>query len=300
MRRLKYCILLLLLSFPLSAQESFDSITVKRIKPADLPDPSESVLPDVLRGALMPKIPNTRDIENMYKTGRSAMVEVIVELAPTSSLQRDPIIMRGQAVWLSANQDASSPVLVTPAHWVDGARRIFVAKPQTQPNSRDLPKARVTTLSGLNTRRDIKKIATDPNWTEVKVGSIDKHRNLATIEHDAPEKGLGFMDVSKQSPTYLYGVSALVDAPQQAMILQVDPGESDIVFYLQSDYPVALGAPLITPSAEVVALTAMHHPERPELTLIIPPLALKHFVEIQQGLKTSNLETDVDEDSEDK
>jgi len=279
------------------AQQPFDSVTVKRIKPADLPGPEETVLPNVLRGAILPRIPRSEEIDQMYVRTRAASLEVIAEFPPVSSLQKTPLILRGQAVWISALPDGSNPILVTPAHWVDGSRQIKVRPPQTQPGAKDLPMAKTVDLKALTSDRQVREILKDPAWKTASVLHIDKHRNLAAlqIEGDTPATGLTFFPVHRQSPTYLYGVSVLLDSPRMTTILQTDPNRSEIVFYLVSDFPVSLGAPIVTPEANLVALTALPHPDEPHLTLITPPLALQRFVETVQGIHTPLLSEPVDD-----
>lgn len=280
------------------AQQPFDSVTVKRIKPADLPGPEETVLPNVLRGAVLPRIPRTEEIDRMYERTRAATLEVIAEFPPVSSLQKTPLILRGQAVWISALPDGSNPILVTPAHWVDGSKQIKVRPPRTQPGAKDLPMAKTVELTSLTSDKQVREILKDPAWKTAQVLHIDKHRNLAALKVEgveSPSAGLTFFPVQRQSPTYLYGVSALLDSPRMVTILQTDPNRSEIIFYLISDFPVSLGAPIVTPESNLVALTALPHPEEPHLTLIVPPLALQRFVETVQGIYTPILVEPVDD-----
>lgn len=293
-----FFLLTLFFSASAMAQQPFDSVVVKRIKPADLPGPEESALPGVLRGAVLPKVPTTDQIDRMFAFTRSRTVEVVAEFPPVSSLQKTPLILSGQAVWLSGHPDGKNPVLVTPAHWVDGSRNIRIRAASPRENTRSLPTASVTNIRSVTLDARAQEILNSPDLKSAKVAHLDKHRNLAILQTDdlvAPETGLTFFPMQRQSPTYLYGVSPLLDSPRMATILQTDARKTEIVFYLVSDFPVSLGAVIVTPDAHIVAMTAMPHPEEQHLTLVIPPLAIQRFVESFQGISERPLEETVDD-----
>lgn len=282
------------------AQEAADrDVTVKRIRPADLPKPEESDIPTVLgKVESMPRMPNQEDILNMQRWVAPRVVKVYVEVKPLSSLQRDPILMEGHAVWVSAKADGTEPVLVTPGHWVDGAVRIKIRPPE--PLNEEVQFVAPRVKLDQQTFRARAKLMDDPALVNASVRTLDLGRNLAVLDVPIddlapPETGLKFFPVTTVALNYLYGLSPYSSfRPMLAFIGAPDPKKNEaLLFYLTVNFTSAPGAPIVAYNGELVAITAMLHPTNEAESLVIPPLALQRFVKMAQGLDAPVLEEDV-------
>jgi hypothetical protein len=299
MKRSSIVLIILLTSSSISAQEAeVNEVTVKRIRPMDLPGLEETRIPAILGSkASMPRMPTQADIQSMQIEVAARTHRVLVAIKPLSTLQRDPIIMEGHAVWISAKDDGSDPVLVTPAHWVEGAARILVHPCEAVDKTRQLTAERAT-IKDVSVRAR-SALLDNPKLVSASVRVIDKGRNLAILEVDPeimppPKTGLKFFPIETVSLTHLYGLSPYAHfRPQIARILEPDRSDETLLYYLATEYNAAPGAPLVGPDGGLVALTAMHHPTEKTQTLILPPLAIEKFVRITQGLETINLIEDV-------
>lgn len=285
-------------------------VKVKRIKPADLPSREESSFPSVLKSKnILPKPTTLEQRKSLGKKVEPMVVEIVAILPPPNSFQRNPTLVRGHATWVSAEENGANPVLVTTMHWLEGAQAIYVSPENLRtPNGpRDnLPRARNRSLGSLSAGGLVREILKKSDeLVSLESIEIDMHRNLLTLvpgssesKLQTPKRGLTFFDVQRQSPTYIYGYSPMLGPnPRAALFFPIDASEA-LSFYLQTDFPATLGAPLVTIDAELVAITAMRHPEEQARTLVVPPLALEKYVERVQGLRTSSLVEEVSEEEE--
>lgn len=296
-------LILFLFAGPVVAQQATaDHVTVQRISPQDLPKPEESAIPAVLgKAEVMPRMPKADEILSMQKRVALTTHRVYVAVKPLSSLQRDPIVMEGHAVWLSAKPDGSDPVLVTPAHWVDGAERIMVAPRQAFDAAAQVQSKRAT-LDAMTLRAQQRKLD-DPTLMEARVVTLDRGRNLAVLSSDdpkfkVPDAGLGFFPVASTALSFMYVVSPYSDyRPATARFVEDKNKDESLLFYLIVDAIAAPGAPLMAASGELVAMIGMAHPTDGERSLTIPPLAAQRFVRVAQNLDAPQLVTDVPSDA---
>jgi len=283
-------------------------IKVKRIKPADLPSQEESAFPSVLKSKnILPKPTTLEQRRSLGAKLHPMVVEVVAIIAPPNSFQRNPMMIRGHATWISAEQDGSNPILVTNAHWVRKATALYVVENlQKAPQKDRLPRASRSSLNAFQVGGKVKELLRRkdeiPNLRPIEA---DIHRNLVTLVDDGgktpletPPRGLTFFDVEGQSPTNIFGYSPMLGPnARPALFFPVEASEA-LAFYLQTNFNAALGAPLVTIDASLVAITAMRHPEEAERTLVIPPLALRRYAERVQGLRTSDRVETVEEEQE--
>ncbi|MEZ4460013.1 MAG: hypothetical protein R3E66_09845 [bacterium] len=298
MKRSSIALVLLMSASTSMAQERINDVTVQRIRPSDLPTLEETKIPTVLGSeASMPRMPTAADISAMQRTVASMTVRVIVEAKPFSTLQRTPIVMEGQAVWISAQPEGADPILVTPAHWVDGASKVWVHPPEPDLLVDQLSVGR-SDIKAYSTNGPSKLLA-DPDLVPASVRVLDRDRNLAVLEIDpehlaAPDKGLLIYPIETRAISYLYGLTPYSQfRPQIARIVEPDRSNEALLYYLASDFLAAPGAPLAAPPGEVVSIVAMMHPTEPLQSLIIPPLILLKFVRTAQGLDQAKLVEDV-------
>lgn len=287
----------------------FESMKVKRIKPADLPSQEESAFPDVLKSTrVLPRPTTLEQLRSLSSKIEAHVVEVVVVLEPQSRMQRNPLVVRGHATWISAHSDGRDPVLVTNAHWLNNASEILLApKTERDPSQQNRPTARRVSPQSVSLTGAADDILAKRDSLQVLVPQeIDIHRNLATLKASgdstlsSPSKGLTFFDVEGQSPTNVFGFSPLVGPNALAtQFFEVEADEA-LAFYLQTDFPGSIGAPIVTIDARLIALTAMRDPENPSRTLTIPPLALRRYVEKVQGLREAGLVENIDDADEGK
>lgn len=301
MKRSSIALLFFLVPSGSAAQEAAQrDVTVQRIRPADLPKPEESQIPTVLgKVESMPRMPSQEDVLAMQKQVASRVVKVYVEVKPLSSLQRDPILMEGHAVWVSAREDGKEPILLTPAHWVDGAVRIKILPPQPLPLQDQLSAPQVSLKSQTFAAKA--KLMDDPALVSASVRKLDLGRNLAVLDAPIddlapPDTGLKFFPITTVALNYLYGLSPYSNfRPMLAYIGAPDPKKDEaLLYYLTVNFSSAPGAPVVAYNGELVAITAMLHPTREAESLVIPPLALQRFVKTAQGLDTPVLVEDVE------
>lgn len=295
-------LIILLLSAPAHAQDAQDKgntdIKVQRIRPLDLPGLEESKIPTLLgSGASLPRMPKPADITAMQTKVAPQVLRVIVEAKRFSTLQRTPIVMEGQAIWISARDDGSLPVLVTPAHWLDGAAHVWVHPPEPEIVKDQLSAGR-SNIQTFSTK-GAASVLKDPAFVPATVRTLDKGRNLAVLELDpenlaAPAVGLTFFPIETTALSFLYGLTPYSQfRPQIARIVEPSGENEALLFYLASDFLATPGAPLVAPTGELVAIVSMQHPTEPLQSLIVPPLALLTFVRHVQGLQKTKLVEDV-------
>ncbi len=275
---------------------------VKVIKPADLPSHEESEIPHVLKNAsALPRPLKLGELVAARDTVVANMVQIVAIYPPPNRFQRTRIMVEGQAVWLSAEEAGKRPVLISPYHWLEKAEEIYAIpweKDQIDSEG-NLPMAKRTSHKAAVTHHSVKHFyRNQPARIPLKVISGDIHRNLVTLAPDTesklktkakadwfvtPASGLRFFNVKQQSATLIYALSPLV-SPNPRQTTLTATSQAELVYFLESDFPGALGAPIFTPDGAVIGLTSMPHPKRSSTTLVIPPLALRAYVERIQGL----------------
>ena len=270
-------------------------VQVKIIKPADLPEPSESQIPTVLSGAApLPRAANISEIVAAKGLVARNIVQIVAIYPSPSRFQKTRLMAKGHAVWLSAEDGAKRPVLVTAMHWVQGAEEIYaVPWSESQLSAKDnLPRAGLGSINDVISQGSVEAFKKkSPDRVPLKVHEPDEHRNLAALIPDEttkkwfspPDTGLTFFDVNRHSATQIYGLSPLI-GPNVRQTSIASNHRAELVYYLRSDFPGALGAPLFGPEGGVIGITAMRDYKEPTFTLVIPPLALRKYVERLQGI----------------
>ncbi len=270
----------------------FDEVTVERVDPGDLPEPAESRFPTSLQSTdVLPGITKLETLRDAAVVLNQQVVEVIAVVRPDVGLLAPPMHLRGHGVWISDKPGGADPVLVTPMHWLRGADKIVVL-PMTDRKAGDPTKAERRTIDSM-TNRDGERLLKTPGAVSVIAEELDPHRNLAILrpasgELRAPAAGMRFFDYEGQSPTRVFGYSPSVNnALVTTQFIAPDRKREELVFYLQTSYPVILGAPIVSETGQLIGLTAMRHPDQPERTLTIPPGAIRHYVRDVQGIDVS-------------
>lgn len=279
---------------PPAWRTSFDEIEVERVDPDELPGAEESVLPSSLaKSGALPRPTSLEMLRRTAETISDRVVEVVVVPMNRSSVKQSAIVLRGEAVWLSGHADGSAPILVTNAHWLAEATAIFV-RPATRRAQGELPRAERRSIAQLNPGADVKALLQDPDLVPATVRAVDEHRNLATLVPDetrakAPSAGLTFFPIDDEAPSAAYGFShQMGSALVQTHFLAPRERRDEILFYLHTTFPVILGAPIVSDDGRVIALTASRHPTEPERTLVIPPRALRKYVDKVQSNATDS------------
>lgn len=271
---------------------SFDEVTIERIKPHDIPGSSESLAKRFRRvdASRLPEPPTVAELKALADAVGPRVVRVAAVTMPPRPYRQVPQITFGHAVWVSVDAK-STPMLISALHWFRDVREVYVvpdgvATPSDA--SAELIKARKRTLSSLQAGGK-----GDLEWLEdhrdrlvpVNAARPDKHRNLVTLEAAGatalkPPAGGGLAVFDLDDPMhYTYGYSPYA-GPQviQARVLPAVPDEEALSFYLQTEFTVRLGAPIVTEEGRLVMLTAFFHPEDTARTLAIPPQAIVSYV----------------------
>lgn len=262
----------------------FDEVKILNIDPDELPGPEESTMPDSLSAKTA--LPRPTSLDTLRKSSEQLseqVIEVIVVPKVEGSLRRSATVIRGEAVWLSSAPDGKTPLLVTNAHYLMDAQSVFV-RPAPRRRGGQLPTARRRTLNEMNLGADVKALLRDPSLVAVSVENVDKHRNLATLraaegELKAPVRGIVFFPIDDEATSSAYGFSHQMGSTLVVTQFLIPSKKRDeLLYYLQTSFPVILGAPIVSADGRIIAMTAMRHPADPTRTLVIPPRALRKYV----------------------
>lgn len=265
-------------------QRSFDEVTVKRVRPGDLPTAEESALPAAL--AKQSALPRPVSLETLRTTSARLaplVLEVITVPRQRSGLRQSAFVVRGEAVWLSSAA-GSAPHLVTNALYLSDAERVFVRPHSGTPAEGAIPHAQRLNVTKMTLGNDVRALLNDPSLIEVEVIAPDKHRNLAVLWSDderfvRPAAGLQLFPIDEEATSSVFGFShALGSTLVGTAFLAPSDKREELAYYLHCNYAAILGAPLVDATGRVIALTAMRHPDTPERTLVIPPRALRHYL----------------------
>lgn len=269
----------------------FKDVTIKEVSPTGLDKLQLEEPTSMIRDArALPEPPSADQLGALTVTMAANIVRVAALHMPPQPYEQIPMIYYGHAVWLSAKEDGSDPVLVSTSDWLDGAREIYVIPPDEETLSADTDYTRrdATTFSlqsatsGKQRVRDFKRAAR--NYTPVKLQAVDTFRGLALLEtKDQRGAGLALFDTKKEALPYLYGYSPY--APELLVpttILPREDKEEYLAYFFQTSYQGISGAPVVARDGRVVMLSALRHPKNPKRGLAIPPGALRQFVQASQ------------------
>lgn len=303
---------------PVSAQETpedrdgpswkkeFD-VEVQRIDPTDLPAPEESRFPTALKSdAVLPAPTNLSTLQKTAAEISPWVVEVIAVTRSATGLKSTPVVIHGHALWVSAKAAGQEPVLVSTYNWLEDVDAIFV-HPAEKRAQGALPKASRKTIEELRADADAVALLRSGTLVPVKVADADEHRNLTRLvprreqELTAP-RGFALFPFEGQSPTRVYGYSPQMNsALVETQFINPRTRKKELLFYLQSTYQGILGAPLVTADGRLIGITAMRHPYEQDRTLVIPPGAIRSFLDDVQRLdeKPENEPTEKPDDKPD-
>ncbi len=259
----------------------FESIKEQRIRVADLPNAVESAIPSQLsRDAALPRLPKFETLKKTQKLVFPNIVEILAVQKPIGSLQRNGILVRGHGVWIKHNDGVH---LVTAGHWVENAESIFLDTEARPDNFNPLHAKKESFEKRKYDRDPMKIIKKDPKrFLKLELTFNDKNRNVAILnaENIKKPKGLPLFDIENELASRIYGLSPyLGDVLVEALVFP--PGEKEIYigYYLQTNFAGILGAPLLSSSGKLIALTAYPHPTKKQTSLVIPPVALRVALE---------------------
>ena len=262
-------------------KRSFDDVQVETIKPADLPSAEESTIPPALSGKTpLPRATTLGTLRASSEFVDERVIEVIVVPRTDSPLRHSRVAVRGAAVWADAD---GTPVLVTNAHWLKNAEAVFV-KPTQKREQGSLPYARRRTVTEMQLGADVKRLLEDPALVKAEPTRLDEHRNLAVLtvpdDFPRPEVGLSMFPIASESPGAVYGFSPQMGSTlvQTLFLAPRTRKKKELEFYLHTNYPVVLGAPIVDAKGRLLGITAMRHPTEQDRTLVIPPLAMQAYL----------------------
>ena len=285
--------------------KQFDDVTVKRIRPDELPPEMKTEIPSVLRKTegRLPTPPNAKQLETTASHVRERTYEVVSIQKPDAPGKATPIIRRGHAVLVSGSKEGAPPILITSLFWLADSDRLFVVPHELSHGTGE------NTAEGEDgtpspRRRSLAEVSVDGRangWLEENRSKLvaagifrpDEHRNLATIvprriarsSEDGeglklPSKGLTLFDLGTKSPTRLYGYSPQAGGGlAQARLLRTKPKQAALVYYLQTTYGVVFGAPIVSTDGELLVLTAFKHPKEGDIVLTVPPSPISDYVD---------------------
>lgn len=295
----------------------FEDVTVKRIRPEELPPAESTKIPKVLRGGRLPSPPSLEQLKATAQRVRPRVFEMVAIQRPRAPGKATPIVHRGHAVFVKGPVEEGPPVLVTTFFWLSDAEKLYLV-----PRSRSTGDGHGSEDEGLKTeraagknanlprarRRDLDEVTVDgrtKRWLEENRDELvaarlfhpDEHRNLVVVVPESLEKlglpsdGLELLDLTRESPTRLYGLSPHAgDGLTQTSILGGQKSHKALMYYLQTGFRPVFGAPIVSTDGKLLVLTAFRHPKKKKkkniTTLVIPPEPLRNYLkEVQRKAK---------------
>lgn len=294
--------LLLLIAAPAAnAQEgrggirTFDKVTVKKVKPADLPQTSKPGSRTAIRtkSDQLPKAATQEELRELAKHLSSRVVQVVTVQTPPKPYRQVPMVYFGHAVWISPPGGAAKPVLVSSLSWLREADEVFVVPPKVALDEDS--EATRAKKSWTTRRRSLASLTAgngDKKWLDehrdelvpVEREHADKYRNLVTLTGadgalSAPSSGVELFDVEHKALFRLYGFSPyLGDTLVDTTIMPTHPDDAALAFYWQTSFPAILGAPLVSQDGKLVAINTFQHPKKKGVYLAIPTGAIASYL----------------------
>ncbi|MFU8804308.1 MAG: hypothetical protein ACNA8W_10900 [Bradymonadaceae bacterium] len=284
----------------------FDDITVKRISPEDIPNEGAFRPPAIVDGGI-DDLPRMLSGEAMLETRNEVAqrtFEIIALVQPARPYRQTPMIYRGHAVWLSAKDDRSEPVLISTHDWLESAESYFLVPAGVETPDHPLGSQKGASNSGqqapFRTLESVTSGGMDFRWLERHKSSLielelvrgDRHRNLSAFragkdgQLKGPATGLQIFNARGQLPPQVFGFSPFMSGELiPALFIADEPSHESLAFYMQTTFPGILGAPIVSPRGHVIAMGAVRNPHKPEITLAIPPTSIMAFVKALQGLE---------------
>lgn len=280
---------------PRPGVEQFDEVGVDRVRPDSLPPPStsETDIPAVLRNTSgnLPEPPSVERLEETSEHVRKRVFELVSVQSPDAPGDATPIVHRGHAVLVSS--DEGPPILVTTYFWLRESEKLFLAPSKLSDDKSESSDRSEPTAE----RRSLEEMTVDgktEEWLEKRRDSLvrarlyrpDEHRNLTTVvpddlsELDLPDEGLELFDLEEDSPVRLYGYSPQTGSGlTQTKLLESHPDEKSLVYYLQTEFDIVYGAPIVSTSGQLLVLTAFQHPNNSDIVLTVPPVPIAAYID---------------------
>lgn len=286
-----------------SAFRSFDDVTIKRVQPDELPDYRPGLPSSSARRSIsdLPQALGSEELRQVSVLLNSTTIEIIAVHTPPRPYRQTEMVYRGHGLWISASEDGSDPVLVTTADWLDGADQVYALTDSAREtlNERDLGLGRSAPVPledfTASNRSFIEKHASD--LVPLDIDEKNPHVNLARFSASddprltAPEKGLVLHDMDVSMPASIFGFSPAVGSSVIPVGYQDSSGiEAEYSFYFLTTFSAILGAPIVGPNGDLLAINALRYPTEPDKSLAIPPGAIHSF------LNTGRADVEIDPD----
>ncbi|GEM_PF-5696606 len=271
------------------AQElKFESLKEQRIRVGDLPKAEESIIPSQLSNkAALPRLPKFETLNRAQKKVVPNVVEILAIQKPIGSLQRHGTLVRGHGVWVKHD---GKVMLISAGHWLNEAVAIYLDLESKSESANPLSAKKESFEKRKYDRNPMKLIEKNPDrYLKLTTSFYDRNRNLAVLDAKKfPKKpeGLVLFDIENELASRIYGLSPFLgNVFVEALIFP--PSEKDIYigYYLQTNFAGILGAPLVSSEGKLVSISAYPHPTKTNLSLIIPPLALRVALDRAVGKK---------------
>ncbi len=272
--------------------KNFDNVTIERIRPENLPQASPKMPPAVVyqKDQRLPGIITQKDLQETGKTVASAVVQIIAIHMPPKPYRQTPMVHRGHAVWLAVEANRP-PVLISTLDWLADAQTIYILPADIgnefavrDPNS---SKGAFRSLDSMTVQAFDSKIIDRNKDQLIEVRRVQPtiHQNLVQLKPVQPDKlemptrGLTIVNIESALPLQIYGYSPFIaHSLVQTTLIIDEPDDESLSFYMQTTFPGILGAPIVGPDGQVIALNALAYPGKPQISLAVPSSALRTYV----------------------
>lgn len=270
---------------------SFEDFTVERIRPENIPDYRPGLPQGSSRQSIadLPRALSGEQMRRVAQIAATTTVRIIAVHTPPKPYRPIPLIYHGHALWTSPATDGSDPVLLSTAHWLQDADAIYLFEPEQprQPLSdQDIhlsPTLNVPfhqhTVENQNFLKDHEK-----DLTLLSIERSDAHFNLAILtnhtreELSPPKKGLILHNMDYSMPATIFGFTPTLGTTLFPISYIHHPLEDSLSFYFLTDFTAILAAPILSADGELLAISALRHPENAAWSLAIPPGAIHAFL----------------------
>ncbi len=273
-----------------SGMREFESVSVDRIKPHDLPTQSKPGAPTGIRTRVedLPRAPTEDQLEATRATVRAATIRVAIVKTPPRPYRQEPRVSFGHAVRVAIPGQTDKSVVITTLDWMADADAVYVVPDELATNhaeDQDWMKVRRRTLRSVTAGAEGREWyeENERDLIEVALEHRDKHRNLVTLAADELDSliqaPLELFPYASKGLYYAYGYSPFFgNAIAQTTISPTHPDKIALSFYFQTSFPAALGAPVVSDTAKLVTITAFRHPDDANITLAIPTQAIASYL----------------------
>ena len=266
-----------------------EGVTVKRIRPQDLPRPEElQVIPGALTqgGRMLPRHHTAADLEALSGALGSRVVKIVALRVPPQPYRQVPMLHEGYAVWVSPRDDGGAPVLLSTMDWLEGARLVLIVPPEVSRAIDGAPGKSRSMKSATAGGRAAQLLAHRQEMIAAGQRRPDRHRNLVILEPIeeapdlAPSTGLVLFPSQREPLTHLYGHAPDAANGLRPLSLLQTPSDDDpaLAFYARTTQATILGAPIVDLRGRLVLLGALAHPQDPARTLCVPLGAIEAYL----------------------